>query len=191
MVQDDDARQALLDATVELLAEYPPERLTVNAIADRADCAKGLVHYHFKKKDGLLAAAAREMWLQRRARWTDVLGRHDAQEAINGAWQLLREETDSGAGRSAAELAGRDDELIGQSAKDGAREFREAVAVAVEGLLHRLDRRPTIPPAEIGQLVVAMIAGLELELDAGAGSNDAEAGWAAFWLGLLSLTEPT
>ena len=49
-------RAQLVEAGAILLAERPPEALTVDAVVDAAGVAKGTFYYHFKSIDELAAA---------------------------------------------------------------------------------------------------------------------------------------
>ena len=49
-------RAQLVEAGAMLLAERPPEALTVDAIVDAASVAKGTFYYHFQSIDELAAA---------------------------------------------------------------------------------------------------------------------------------------
>lgn len=55
----DTTRQAILDATLELVGERGFSALTSRAIADKAGVALGLVNYHFGGKDAAVAEAYR------------------------------------------------------------------------------------------------------------------------------------
>ena len=50
-------RQALIDATLNLLAEGGPEMATVRVIAKKAGVTQGLIRHYFSTKDDLIAAA--------------------------------------------------------------------------------------------------------------------------------------
>jgi AcrR family transcriptional regulator len=52
-----DARQAVLDAALELFAERGFERTTMRAVGTRAGVDPALIYHYFGDKDGLLAAA--------------------------------------------------------------------------------------------------------------------------------------
>lgn len=55
MASDQDARQAILDATRTLVSEAADlDAITVRQIAQRAGVGAGLVNYHFASKDNLL-----------------------------------------------------------------------------------------------------------------------------------------
>jgi AcrR family transcriptional regulator len=47
-------RERLLEAASRVIAERGVEAATVDEIANRAGCSKGLVHYHFATKDDLV-----------------------------------------------------------------------------------------------------------------------------------------
>lgn len=51
-------RQALIDAALDLVAERGVPETTVSRIIERAGLSRGMIHLHFKGKDGLLIAAA-------------------------------------------------------------------------------------------------------------------------------------
>ena len=52
------ARDRIIEASRSVLLESGSSGWTVDAVARRAGCAKGLVHYHFGTKQALLAATA-------------------------------------------------------------------------------------------------------------------------------------
>jgi len=54
-------RAQLLEATEILLAERPPEALTVDAIVDAAGVAKGTFYYHFQSIEDLTAAVGAKL----------------------------------------------------------------------------------------------------------------------------------
>ena len=54
-------RAQILEATEILLAERPPEALTVDAIVDAAGVAKGTFYYHFQSIEELTAAVGAKL----------------------------------------------------------------------------------------------------------------------------------
>ena len=56
-MDDADTQDLILDATFELLSQVPYQRLTMEAIADRAGFSKALLFYHFGSKRALARAA--------------------------------------------------------------------------------------------------------------------------------------
>lgn len=189
MADSEDARERIEAAAVAALLQGPAEGLTVAAIAEGAGCAKGLIHYHFKTKEALLARAAAAIWEGRREAWHEALRSESPADAIDRGWQALAEEAASGRVRAAVTLAARDEsDLIGQSAREAAGGFRIAVTADLIHVLRGMGRTFTVPPEEAAQLFLSTINGLALDLEMGADAAVAEAAWAAFWVGLLSLT---
>jgi AcrR family transcriptional regulator len=61
-------RQAVMQATCELLKATPPSRVTHRAIAQKAGIAASLVGYYFGTRDDLMLEVAVYMWQQLRQR---------------------------------------------------------------------------------------------------------------------------
>lgn len=57
----EEARSRIVEASGAVLLETGVAGWTVDAVARRAGCAKGLVHYHFGTKGALLAATAEQL----------------------------------------------------------------------------------------------------------------------------------
>lgn len=64
----DHRKQALIGATLSLLAEGGPEAATVRTIAQKAGATQGLIRHYFSTKDDLVAAA----YAQHMTRMTDA-----------------------------------------------------------------------------------------------------------------------
>ena len=58
---EDKRRQALITATLSLVAEGGARIATVRAIAERAGVTAGLIRHYFQSKDGLIAASYRHV----------------------------------------------------------------------------------------------------------------------------------
>jgi AcrR family transcriptional regulator len=54
-------RAQIIEAGAMLLAERPPEALTVDAVVEAAGVAKGTFYYHFQSMDELVAAVGEEL----------------------------------------------------------------------------------------------------------------------------------
>src|SRR5258706_5917501 len=87
-------KDEILAAAIEVVALHGLNNWTVEEVANRAHCAKGLVNYHYRSKQELLARAAETIRDDRSARrlaavqvpWTKALDR---------LWQTLLREVDS------------------------------------------------------------------------------------------------
>ncbi len=55
----DDKREALLEAGIDLLAERPFSRITMNDIAQRSGVTKPMIYYYFGSKEGFYRGLAR------------------------------------------------------------------------------------------------------------------------------------
>lgn len=181
-------RKAILDAASGLLRERRTGDVTTDEVAKRAGCAKGLVHYHFKRKDQLLAASATSLWEGRAGAWTEALSGRDPGAAIGAAWKQLRSEASDGTAAACTALGLRHDELVVQSVNTGRGGFAKAVTQSLDGLLGRMRLTPTVPASELGTLLAATAEGISMQLGSGAPEAELEQAWAAFWVGLLSLT---
>lgn len=187
---DPTARATILEAAVALLRERRGAEITTDDVARRAACAKGLVHYHFKRKDQLLAAAAARLWEARTQEWRRALAHSDPKAAISAAWELLASESSSGSAGACATLGTRPEELVVQSVNAGRADFSRALAAALGQLLDRMQLEPGIPLGELGALLAAIVEGIGLQLGSAADRAELDQAWAAFWVGLLSLTRP-
>jgi AcrR family transcriptional regulator len=188
--EDNDARAAILDAAVQLLRGGRGTNVTTDQVARKAGCAKGLVHYHFKGKDQLLAAAADRLWRERTEAWTGALSSKGPKAAIGHAWDTLVSESSGGTAASCATLGMRPEKLVVQSVGAARAEFSRRVAAALKRLLADLNLEPSVPVTELGALLVATIEGIGLQLGSGANPDELEPAWSAFWAGVLSLTRP-
>ena len=184
------ARDAILDAALALLRDRRGTDITTDDVARKAGCAKGLVHYHFKTKDQLLAAAAEHLWRQRMSSWTAALGSVTPKAAIRAAWETLLAEASGGEAAACAALGLRGNDLVVRSVSAGRVAFAREVGAALERLLGQLRLEPSVPVPELGALFVAVVEGIGLQLGSGAAADDMEQAWSAFWAGLLSLTRP-
>jgi AcrR family transcriptional regulator len=187
---ESEARGTILDATTALLRERRTGNVTTDEVAKRAGCAKGLVHYHFKRKDQLLAAAAARLWDERSTAWSAALGGADPKASINAAWDQLRAEASSGTAAVCVALGLGSDELVVQSVNSARSALARSMTTSIGSLLGRMGLEPSVPASELGTLLTATAEGIAMQLGSGAKAADLEQAWAAFWVGLLSLTRP-
>lgn len=183
-------RKVILDAVTSLLRERRAGDATIDDVARRASCAKGLVHYHFKRKDQLMAAAAAELWDARSHAWREALDRPDPKDSIGSAWHLLTSEASTGTAAACAALGFRSENLVVQSVNEARASFARSLTGALDRLLTRMDLATSVPAGELGTLLGATAEGIALQLASGADPAELEQAWAAFWVGLLSLTDP-
>ena len=68
-----DVRSRILTIVDRQLRRAGAREVTIESVAREAGCAKGLVHYHYRTKSSLYAAAAKHLLSAHEARWKDAL----------------------------------------------------------------------------------------------------------------------
>ncbi len=185
------ARHRILESATALTRERGAESVSVEAVAKAAGSAKGLVHYHFKTKQGLLSSVAELLLDQRTSRWKSAFETPSANEALERSWSLLVAESADGTVRAWQSLVGAAGRLTGGLANRLRAEFAECLAGRFSAMLrNELGLTPTIPDAEIGRLVGAVVDGMGFQLAAGTEPKALEGAYSAAWLAMLSLTRP-
>ncbi len=182
-------RKAILDATEALLKRRGAHALTMEAVARDAECAKGLVNYHFQTKRKLLVEAVRRIAASRQAIWVQALDSPHPQDAIDRTWDVLKDEAQSGTLKAWTSLVALSEKEVDQVVNNASREFRAKITEATERLLDRAGMRPSIGAQELGWLLAAIVQGMAFQVAAGGDMEILENAYAAAWLGLLSLTE--
>lgn len=182
------ARVTILDASDRLLRRGGGG--TVDEVAREAHCAKGLVHYHFKTKAALLAAAASRLGERRRSRWTEAFQAPTPNAAIKRSWTLLVSESRDGTIRAWTALCAEHDKVTVRAVNSESASFSTAIAGATDGLLKELGLAPTVSIEEIGLLLAGVVHGMGLQLESGMEAEQLQGAYAAAWLGVLSLTRP-
>jgi AcrR family transcriptional regulator len=163
-----DAREALLDAALEVFAERGYREATVDAIAERAGFSKGALYWHFKSKEELLSALLDERldrpWREGTERLEsappDVDMAPDANERfaamLGGQRELVLLDQEYWA------LAMRDPKLRAAYAKRE-RQFRKALGRAIAARMEHLGAPAPEDPAELATLFMAVGKGLVLQ----------------------------
>ncbi len=188
--KSDEARSGILNAATKILCDRGAERTTISAVADEAGCAKGLVNYHFKSKDNLLAATLRQLADSRLDAWQSAFKARTPEAVIDRTWKLILDESRTGvlkAMASSSSCPGVQTERTVKSIND---EFADAVGVAAEGLLAKLGMTPRFPVVQLGALMAAVANGIGLQLSTGGDAANLENSYAVAWLGVLQMSEP-
>ena len=179
----------ILGAAIGLLRNYALSAITVGRVAEEAECAKGLVHYHFGTKEALFQSAAEQLGKERIAQWEASLAGGSVEEAIERSWQVLVTESLDGTLRAWVSLSAHGSEVIGQTVKHAESVLAERLAERLLSLFHELGLEARVPAGELGWLLVSIINGMGLAL-LDREAAELEGAYAAAWLGLLSLTGP-
>jgi AcrR family transcriptional regulator len=167
-------KDAILGAAVEVLVIHGLNNWTIEEVANRAHCAKGLVNYHYRSKQGLLIQAAETLRDDRAAHRLAAVQSHGAQ-AVDRLWGTLRAEVESGWFAAWASLVTADTAL-----RKAAVERPADGATVAAALSHSLDLGHQLVPR--ATLIQAALNGLELALLQGVPAAEAEEAYHRFWL---------
>jgi AcrR family transcriptional regulator len=186
-----EARARILGSAAALLREFGAETLTIERTARRAGVAKGLVHYHFKTKQGLLQAALTQVCTARCTAWKEAFEADSPTSVVDQTWALLVKESATGVLRAWHSLTALDSLVTDQTARVALAQFSQAVGDALSRMLDRsMALAPRVPASELGWLLAAVVNGVGTQLMAGTSGSELEGAYAAAWLGILSLTQP-
>lgn len=180
-------RDSIIDAACSAIVEVGIAQLTVAEVAQRADISSGLVHYHFRTKQQLLAAAC-ERLAARRATARGAALAADGLAALDALWSALRTGAQSEAERAWTDLAllGRRDADVRRALAARRSEEQRVLAARLPALLASLGSTAAAPPEETAALVVQFLDGTALALAAGTPPAEVRAAYDAFWLVLVT-----
>ncbi len=186
-----EARQRILNCASELVRKSGADAMSIEAVAAAAGSAKGLVHYHFKTKQGLLSAVAENLAATRMEHWSAAFAAPSAQDAVGQTWALLTAESADGTVRAWQSLVSGLEILTDGLANKLRSGFSVGLTEEFTSLLRtELGLTPTIPDPEIGMLLEALITGIGFQLGSGTDPLELEGVYSAAWLAMLSLTQP-
>src|ERR1041385_6494484 len=171
-------KDEILSAAIEVLAIHGLNNWTVEEVANRAHCAKGLVNYHYRSKQELLALAAETIRDDRCARRLVAVQVRGTQ-ALDRLWQTLMKEVDSGWFAAWLSLLSADDPLCKKAASQPkeSRRFAAALGRALS-LGNELTRK--------ADLIQAGLDGLQLQLLSGLEPEKVELEFHEFWLTVIT-----
>lgn len=171
-------KDTILGAAIEVLAIHGLNNWTVEEVANRSRCAKGLINYHYRTKRELLGLAADTLRADRAARRLAAV-QTDGTPALDRLWAVLAQEVESGWFAAWLSLLAADDPLRKAAA------VRPADSAALVGALGRSlgveDQLGAWAP-----LVEAALNGLELQLLQGADPSEVEEGYHRFWVSAVA-----
>jgi len=186
-----EARQRILAEAITLTKTNGADSLSVESVAKAAGSAKGLVHYHFKTKQGLLSAVAEEIASERKQNWSSAFKAPSAESAVQQTWDLLTEESTNGTAKAWQTLVGSEGRLTDGLANNLRMDFSKTLCSSFFSLLRReLGLTATVTETEVGRLLEAVIEGMGFQLMGGVPQEELEGAYSAAWLGVLSLTRP-
>jgi AcrR family transcriptional regulator len=89
-------RDAILYASVETIVDHGLNDWTVEEVANKARCAKGLVNYHYGSKAELLRHTAEAISFNRHARRLAAVSNDRGSSALDNLWGTIVAEVRSG-----------------------------------------------------------------------------------------------
>lgn len=161
-----------------LLVERGLAGWSLDALATRAGCAKGLLLYHHRSKAALLAAVALQLRLERHRRRLAAL-RPGGPAAIDALWLLLIEEAASGRSMAWLSLVALAEPGVRECTRSTADEIRELGGATARALDFEGE------PEEVGRVVAAMLDGFGVNLLVDGHESELREAYHRHWLGLL------
>ena len=168
-------RTRILDAAAAELKVAGLTGWTVDEISKRADCAKGLIAYHFQSKTKLLQLVAAQVRADRSTRRTKALSGSGA-VALDDLWEALADEVRSGSSRLWLSLLTHPETASSATIDAASRHHLVTTAATALGLEAQAPSLEAIP---------AFLDGLELQLLMGAPAGELREQFDRFWLDLL------
>ena len=81
-LSQEERRQQIVNAVVELVAQEGLTAATVRRIAQNLECSPGQIHHHFASADALRAEAVREVWRRIEPDLVELLHRHAPRQRL-------------------------------------------------------------------------------------------------------------
>ena len=182
------AAERILAAAARVMAAQGATGLSMADVAAAAGVSKGLIHYHYRDKDALLARLAGWLADAVETRELAALAGIAPGQAVDALWAWLEYELALGDIRALLELARLRDGDAPVAARAAAARRRAVAATTVSALYETLALKPRIPPPMLGDVFVAFVDGLAL--DAVNGPMEVHrVSYDVFWLAMLSLAE--
>ena len=174
------SQESIVEAGVAVLRNMNLTDWTVDSVATKAGCAKGLVLYHFKSKDAfLLRVADRVAQEQAGGRLSALKGARGA-AALDRLWTCVAAEVKSGTFGLWVGLLG--DSRTRKAAARTQQDSADLVAASAEAL--------SVPEESLAlPLIPAALDGFSLELLQGSTPASVRERFDTFWLGVLSDAE--
>ncbi|HEV8358253.1 MAG TPA: TetR family transcriptional regulator [Gemmatimonadales bacterium] len=170
-------KDTILGAAITVLASDGLNNWTVEEVANRSHCAKGLINYHYRTKRSLLGCAAETLRDDRAARRLAAVQTPGTQ-ALDRLWEVMVHEVESGWFGAWMGLLAADDPLRKAAATNPA----EASAFA-SALSRSLGVDTQL--ASQAPLIEAALDGLQLRLLQGAPVGETEEAYHRFWVSAL------
>jgi AcrR family transcriptional regulator len=170
-------KDQILEAATKVLVQHGLNGWTVDEVARKAGCAKGLVNYHHRSKQQLLERVAERL---RDDRWARRVAKASGPTPLDTLWQTLIDDADSGRFSAWLSLLSGEDrtrKAVGTPERQ-AESFCRALGQSL-GLGDQLTSH--------AGLIAAILDGITLRLLEGVDPASLEEGYHRFWLTLLDM----
>ena len=171
-------KDTILSAAIEVIALHGLNNWTVEEVANRAHCAKGLVNYHYRSKNDLLKTAAETLRDDRAAK-RRAAAVNPGSQALDRLWATLVEEVETGWFAAWTSLLGADAPF-----RKAASENPAETGAFAKALSHSLGLGDQLVPR--AALIQAALDGLQLRLLQGVPTGETQEAYHRFWLTALA-----
>lgn len=178
----------IAEAACALIQDAGIANLTIADVGRRAGVSSALVHYHFRTKQDLLAAAAERLAARRTEGRTAALSGATGLAALDALWAVLSVGSGSEVERAWNDLAllARHDANVSRTLAAQRRVERATFAQALPRLFRNLGTVPTASWDETAATVLLFLDGVALALAEGGAAEEVRAAYDAFWLVLVA-----
>jgi TetR/AcrR family transcriptional repressor of bet genes len=165
----DQRRQQILEAARRCLARNGYQSTTISEVAAETGVSRGLLHYHFKNKEELLAQVARQT-VERSASMIRELFRtcgpdDDLAVVLTGAFRrLVANEPDFYVVFFECWAVARQSEMVATEMTSLYAEFRDALREGLDSAVERSAIAPRLGTPELALLLTSLLDGLGLQL---------------------------
>lgn len=170
-------RDEITTAAASLLGSQGLAGWSVDKVAERAGCAKGLVHYHFGSKDTLLSEVRQRVEFRRREDRIGAFSGRAGASALDALWEVLAAEVQEGRFGAWLDLV----RYFGPSSSRAGSADDLRLATAAARALDASER----DLAEQAVVLGAALDGLQLRLLLGEPPAEVREGFERVWLGVL------
>ena len=170
-------KDAILGAAIDVIALHGLNNWTVEEVANRAHCAKGLVNYHYRSKQDLLVRSAETLRDDRFARRLAAIATTGS-AALDRLWVVLVQEVESGWYGAWLSLLAADGALRTAAAERP--DNMESFAKSLSRSLGLGDQLTNLAP-----LIQSALDGLQLRLLQGSAAGETEEAYHRFWVAAL------
>jgi AcrR family transcriptional regulator len=162
-VRREQARDRILRATVDTLAQQGYAGTTARAIALRGGFAPGVIYYHFTDLDDLFRQTMRFVSDGRMGRYRDqVVGVISAVELLERLRVLHDEDVASGHISAVQELIAGGSEPVTDQIRTEVRRWQDLAEEVIGALVAKTPFAPFIPVRQAAEAVIAFYLGLEM-----------------------------